>query len=124
MRITRIHAGDDGVSRFEELDVALRPNDLGAMSARFPTASLFFRDTTDGGPEVYDSHVAPRTQLVVHLRGVTEIEVGTGERRRFGPGDVLVADDLTGGGHISREVEGPRTQIFVVLAPGTDLRSL
>lgn len=121
MRITRLYTGDDGESHFEEIEVALTPSDLGAMSRRLPVESVFFRDTTDCGPEVYDFHVAPRTQLIVHLRGATEIEVGSGERRRFGPGDVLLADDLTGRGHISHEVERPRTQVFVVLAPGASL---
>ena len=54
-------------------------------------------------------------------RGRTEIEVADGERRTFGPGTVLLADDLTGQGHVSREVEGPRLQVFCVLADSVDL---
>ena len=121
MLVTRIHTGDDGESHFAELDLPLAVSELGAMSSPIPTRSVFLRDTSESGPEVYDFHVAPRRQLVVHLRGVTEIEVGSGERRRFGPGDVLLADDLTGRGHVSREVEGPRLQLFAVLADEADL---
>lgn len=121
MLVTRIHSGDDGQSHFEELDLPLTVSDAGAMSSKIPIEAIFFRDTTEAGPAVWDYHVAPRRQFAIHLRGRTEIEVGSGERRTFGPGDILLADDLTGQGHISREIEGPRLQIFAVLADSVDL---
>lgn len=121
MKVTRIHTGDDGQSHFEELEIPLAISDAGAMSSPIPIESVFFRDTTEAGPAVWDYHVAPRRQFVVHIRGRTEIEVGDGTRQTFGPGDVLLADDLTGQGHISREVEGPRFQVFAVLADRVDL---
>ena len=123
MKVTRIHTGDDGQSHFEELEIPLAISDAGAMSSPIPIESVFFRDTTEAGPAVWDYHVAPRRQFVVHIRGRTEIEVGDGTRQTFGPGDVLLADDLTGQGHISREVEGPRGQIFVPLDDSADLTS-
>jgi hypothetical protein len=121
MLITRIFTGDDGQSHFEELDLELAISEAGAMSTKIPIESMFFRDTTDAGPEVWDFHVAPRRQFAIHVVGRTEIEVGGGEKRTFGPGDVLLADDQTGQGHISREVEGPRFQVFAVLAEQVDL---
>ena len=33
------------------------------------------------------------------LRGVGEVEVGDGQRRRFGPGSVLLVTDIEGRGH-------------------------
>lgn len=121
MLITRIYSGDDGLSHFEELDLPLVVSDVGAMSTKIPIESIFFRDTSDAGPAVWDYHVAPRRQFVFHLVGRTEIEVGHGVARTFGPGDVLLADDLTGQGHISREIAGPRFQVFAVLADHVDL---
>ena len=121
MLVTRIYSGDDGHSHFEELDMPLVISDAGAMSTKIPIETLFFRDTTDAGPEVWDFHVAPRRQFALHVIGRTEIEVGSGEKRTFGPGDVLLADDPTGQGHISREVDGPRFQVFAVLADLVDL---
>ncbi len=115
MLVTRIYSGDDGQSHFEELDLPLAISDAGAMSTAIPMDSIFVRDTSEAGPEVWDYHVAPRRQFVIHLAGVAEIEVGDGTKRRFGPGDVLLADDRTGQGHISREAEGPRHQIFAAL---------
>ncbi len=121
MLVTRIYTGDDAKSHFEDLDLPLQVTDLGEMSSPLPVESILFRDTSAAGPEVYDYHVAPRRQLALHLRGRTEIEVANGERRQFGPGDVLLADDLSGQGHISRQIEGPRLQVFAVLADHVDL---
>lgn len=121
MLVTRLYTGEDDKTHFEELDLPLVISDAGAMSTAIPIDSIFFRDTTEAGPEVWDYHVAPRRQFAIHLRGVTEIEVGDGTKRRFGPGDVLLADDLTGQGHISREVDGPRFQVFAQLAERVDL---
>jgi hypothetical protein len=121
MLVTRIYTGEDAKSHFEELDLPLQVTDLGSMSSPIAVESIFVRDTSEAGPEVYDFHVAPRRQFALHLKGRTEIEVAEGERRMFGPGDLLLADDLTGQGHISRQIEGPRLQIFAVLADSVDL---
>lgn len=119
--VTRLYTGDDDKSHFEELDLPTTISDIGAMSSAVPIDSIVFRDTTEAGPTVWDYHVAPCRQFAIHLRGKTEIEVGDGTVRVFGPGDVLLADDLTGQGHISREVEGPRLQVFARLSDTVDL---
>lgn len=120
MKVTRIYTGDDGQSHFEDLDVPFTASGAGQMTGAIPAATVFFRSTREGGPEVMDFHVAPRRQFVVHTAGRVEIECGDGTRRQFGVGDVLLADDTTGQGHISREIHGPRDQIFVALADSVD----
>ncbi|MGH7932300.1 MAG: hypothetical protein ACREQN_03925 [Candidatus Binataceae bacterium] len=78
--------------------------------------SVFFR-TTQGQEYFIDWHNAPRRQLVVNLCGEVEITVSDGGKRRFGAGSVLLAEDLTGKGHISRGVsDGERRVMFVPLA--------
>jgi hypothetical protein len=119
--VTRLYTGDDGRSHFEELDLPMTVSAAGAMSSPLAAESIFVRDTSQAGPAVWDFHVAPRRQFALHLVGRTEIEVGSGERRTFGPGDLLLADDRTGQGHISREIEGPRLQVFAVLDDSVDL---
>ena len=50
------------------------------------------------------------------LEGQVEIEVGNGEKRLFSSGDILLAEDTTGRGHISRAVNAEvRRSVFVVL---------
>ena len=121
MLVTRIYTGDDGQSHFEELDLPMGLSENGAMSTKIPLESMFFRDTTEAGMEVWEFHVAPRRQFAIHVIGQTEIEIGDGTKRTFGPGDVLLADDQTGQGHISRQVGGPRFQVFAVLDDRVDL---
>ena len=121
MRVTRIYTGADERSHFEQLELPVSLSAIGRLSGAIPTTAVFFRDTSEGSPEVMDFHVAPRRQFVLHLRGRAEIEVGDGSTAQFGPGDLLLADDTTGQGHISREIEGPRLQLFAVLADGVDL---
>jgi hypothetical protein len=39
--------------------------------------------------------------MAVMLRGAVEVEVSEGTRRRFGPGDLVLAADTTGRGHLT-----------------------
>jgi hypothetical protein len=41
---------------------------------------------------------------VVNLSGIAEFETADGSKRQLVPGDVLVAEDLTGHGHIARSI--------------------
>jgi hypothetical protein len=115
MQVTRIFTGTDGRSHLEDVDVDLE--DLGALgriSARWPARGVQFREV-DGDYHL-DLHVAPRRQLVVNLTGSVEIATGGGESRVLGPGSIVLAEDTSGEGHISRNVGGePRTCLFVHL---------
>lgn len=125
MQITRLYTGDDGQSHFEDIEVDLIDRgDIGSISTLWPGSGVMFREV---GPDYdYDFHTAPRRQLIANLDGWVEIEVGSGEIRRFGPGALMIAEDLTGQGHISRAIDGqPRTSLFIPLdgEPGEDLSS-
>ena len=61
---------------------------------------------------------------MVTLSGVVEIECGDGAKRRLGAGEILLADDLTGQGHITRELEAPRRSLFIPLPDDFDVDSL
>jgi hypothetical protein len=46
-----------------------------------------------------------------------EIETGLGEKRVLHPGDVLIAEDITGKGHITRSIGGDlRATLSIPLA--------
>jgi hypothetical protein len=62
-----------------------------------------------------DWHPAPSKRFTMVLAGVAEIEVGDGERRKFGPGSVVLVTDVQGRGHRTR-VLGNREN-FVVWVP-------
>jgi len=113
--IVRVFTGADGQSHFEDVPVTLADYGMsGMISPLWPGAGVQFR-TVDGDYQL-DFHTAPRRQLVVNLTGSVEIEVGDGTKRVLGPGSILLAEDTTGQGHISRNVGGePRTCLFVHL---------
>jgi hypothetical protein len=120
MRAARIYTGADKRSHFEELDIPLKPGNYGSLSELVPAEGVIFRETPVGG--ALDFHVAPRRQFVITLAGLVEVECGDGTKRRFGPGDIMLADDTTGQGHITREVQGPRRSLFIPLPESFDTR--
>jgi hypothetical protein len=115
MKIVRIYTGPDNQSHFEDIEVPLKDaGKVGFLSDRVRATGLVFRET--GGDYDYDFHTAPRRQYVVNLEGEVEIEVGDGTRRILRTGDILLAEDTTGQGHISRAVAGkPRKSLFITL---------
>lgn len=115
MKLVRIYTGDDGRSHFEDVPVELSDRGtMGRISKLWKGAGVLFREV-DGDYDL-DFHNAPRRQLVVNLTGSVDIEVGDGTVRRLGPGEILLAEDTTGQGHISRAVAGePRSCLFIPL---------
>ncbi len=116
MKITRIYTGDDGESHFEDIEVPLvdRGGSIGSISKLEGATGILFRETK--GDYDFDFHNAPRRQYVINLDAAVEIETGDGTKRVLGPGEILLAEDTTGRGHISRSVDGkPRRSIFVTL---------
>ncbi|MDT8421586.1 MAG: hypothetical protein RQ754_14260 [Desulfuromonadales bacterium] len=115
MRVTRLFTGADGESHFEDVEIALADSGpIGALSEKLPATGLIFRYNDEEYD--YDWHNAPCRQYIVMLEGAVEIEVGDGTRRIFRDGDVLLAEDVDGRGHISRAVDGqPRRSLFITL---------
>ncbi|MBW2520396.1 MAG: hypothetical protein JRD88_08600 [Deltaproteobacteria bacterium] len=115
MRVTRLYTGRDGESHFEEIDLPLmNAGAIGSLSTPFAVKKIIFRETD--GTYHYHWHNAPERQFVLILEGQVEIEIGSGEKRLFSSGDILLAEDTTGHGHISRAVNGGvRRSVFVVL---------
>jgi quercetin dioxygenase-like cupin family protein len=101
MKITSVYTGADGESHFREIELPLDLNDgMASFSAPLKVGEVFFRETA--GTQDMEWHRAPRRQFVIILGGELEIEVASGEKRRLGPGEVLLAEDTTGRGHLSR----------------------
>ena len=115
MRIARLYAGSDGKSHFEDIDIPLVDDEAGEQRSEFIEATgIILRETSSEFS--IDFHNAPRRQFVITLAGEGEIIVGDGTSRRFGPGDIMLAEDITGQGHITRAVgKRPRISIFVTL---------
>lgn len=113
--VVRIYTGPDNKSHFEDVKMPLKDGGkVGFLSELVKATGIVFRETT--GDYNYDFHTAPRRQYVVNLEGEVEIEIGDGTRRILHAGEILLAEDTTGQGHISRAVAGkPRKSLFITL---------
>lgn len=121
MRYARIYTDADGETHFDDVDVrGVRQHSsvsqvVAEVAAPIPVEDVVFRrvieEDESGAP-----HNAPRVQFVIHLAGESEIEVSDGEKRRFGPGSVVLVEDTIGKGHVTRGVGGEeRVTLFVAL---------
>jgi glycine/D-amino acid oxidase-like deaminating enzyme len=96
----------------------LKPQGRGTeLSETVAVTSLQFRRTNQDYN--LDWHPAPRRQYVITLSGESEVEIEDGKKIRLGPGHILLAEDTTGQGHISRAVgTKDRLSLFIPLADG------
>lgn len=119
-KMFRVYSGTDGKSHLVEEPPALQPfvdteGAYGEGTPMQPATGITFRLAPVG--YVLSWHCAPRRQYSITLSGEAEIEVGDGTVARVGPGDVVLAEDLTGQGHITRVVGAqPRFSVIVPLA--------
>ena len=104
MKIAHIY-DDKDQSRFTDIDISLKPMEPDGgvygflASAPFSAEQCIFFCSPQC---VQELHVAPQRQLGIILSGEMEIEASGGDARRFRPGDIFLADDTTGSGHITR----------------------
>src|SRR2546428_6338180 len=122
MAIIRIHTGPDGKSHFEDVVPRFEPRgDKSASAELIPGSGIVVRrfDANRSNP----LHHAPGRAAVFTLSGAVDIEIGDGTVRRLGPGDILLAEDLTGQDHETRDARRePRAPIFLPLPPPNTTR--
>ncbi len=116
IKVTRIYTGEDGKTHAEELEVPLtQARATTELSEPVPITSVQFR--RNSSDYFIDWHTALRRQYVITLAGESEVEIGDGTTIRLHPGHILLAEDLTGQGHISRAIgSDDRLSVFLPLA--------
>ena len=116
IKVTRIYTGEDGKTHAEELEVPLtQARATTELSEPVPITSVQFR--RNSSDYFIDWHTAPRRQYVITLAGESEVEIGDGTTIWLHPGHILLAEDLTGQGHISRAIgSDDRLSVFLPLA--------
>src|SRR6202007_3026794 len=121
IRCVRLWTGEDGNSHFEEGLIDLAPGARGDwLSGKAGAASISFQETASGGP--FAGHTAPVRQLVITLSGTLDFQTREGKHFVLNPGDILLAEDTTGGGHSWRLVDDePWRRVYVILAPGVSV---
>ena len=113
MRIHNLYADAKGESHFRDIEVAwVEERNFSKYSKRLPAAGIIFRETS--ADYDLDWHPAPRRQYIINLDGAVKITASDGESRVIGAGEVLLVEDTTGKGHLSKSVgDKMRRSIFV-----------
>ena len=113
MRIHNLYEDAQGISHWRDIEVEWAHETKGGrLSRRLPATGIIFRQV----PPVYelDWHPAPRRQYIINLDAGVEITASDGEARVIGAGEVILVEDVTGKGHLSKAVDGKlRHCIFV-----------
>jgi hypothetical protein len=109
MQFCRLYSGEDGKSHFEDLQQAAGAQYfLTNLAAR----TLVFKNDTNR-EDLHGWHTAPRRQWCITLSGNVEIGLGDGTKRTFGPGDVFLAEDVTGQGHTAKPTNWVRAFVHL-----------
>lgn len=118
MSFVRLYSGSDGESHFEDIDMGFTSVDMSPIGSFSPAVSrapvhivpekvraVVVGSQTEENAQEF--HPTRGRHYLITLSGMGELEVGSGEVRRFGPGDWLIDGDETGRGHKARVVEAP-----------------
>lgn len=114
----RIWTDDDGETHQTEveLDVTVSPPEPGVAALVIadagPVADLQFV-TVRAGEQRPDWHTAPRRQFVTFLTGWVVIETSDGVRRTLPAGSTVLADDLSGRGHVTTHQPGDQRVLVI-----------
>jgi quercetin dioxygenase-like cupin family protein len=116
--VTRMYTGGDGQTHTEQIEIKLMPRSAGGdWSEESKASGVRFLRRPPGNVE--DWHPAPQRQYGITLSGHGEIEVAGGQKILLEPGGVLLIDDLTGKGHITRTV-GQEDWVSVLIPVSSD----
>ena len=110
MKITRLYTNSKNESALEEIEIPMErvavelfPGHKAEQTAILSTPSAMILNETDPGHQ-YDWHNAPRRQLVVTIQGEIEVLLRDNYSKKFGAGDIILAEDLTGSGHMTKVI--------------------
>ena len=103
--VTRVFTGPDGQTMAEKIAVKLTP--VAGRYAQWWDAS---ETSKVAGSQfvrlapgfVQDWHTASARRYVITLSGSGEVKLSGGQKIQLNPGSILLAEDMTGKGHITR----------------------
>jgi quercetin dioxygenase-like cupin family protein len=114
IRLVHLFTGPDGESHVAEAEVPLAAAGPDQASPWERASEVRFQESPPGAQLGW--HDAPRRQYVITLTGELEFCTRDGTVFRIGPGDVLLAEDTTGGGHSWRTLgDDPWRRVYVAL---------
>ena len=118
--VTHLYSDSNGESHFEDIELPFELKDYAPPAPPISVTDFFgvegFVIISSPSGWFGDWHPVPRRQYMICLSGELEVEVSDGEIRRFGPGSVILVEDTSGKGHVSRVVGGGRVNMAAMPA--------
>jgi hypothetical protein len=118
---TRIYADERGESHFSDEELILDPitpaPGIPPTPASSPMPAIGMRVFCPPAGGDADWHPVPGRVFNMTISGQIEIEVSSGEVRRFGPGSLILGEDTVGRGHRTRVVGTERACFAMVMLP-------
>ena len=117
MKIHNIYVDSAGETHWRDIEVKwVQERNGSKLSDRLPATGIIFRETS--GDYDLSWHPAPRRQYIINLDAGVELTASDGESRKIGAGEVILVEDTTGKGHLSKSINNQmRHSIFVPLEP-------
>jgi len=118
----RIWADEEGESHFEDLAPVFEEEDFVPPAPPVlttdvePATGYLFERVPPGWYGEW--HPAPARVLAIYLSGRGSIEASDGETRPLEPGTILLAEDTTGKGHITRVTGADEMVVAIITLPG------
>lgn len=112
MRVHNLYTDANGESHFRDIEVDWVEERRGSkLSKRLPATGIIFRETS--AEYDLDWHPAPRRQYIVNLDAGVQITASDGEVRIIGAGEIILVEDITGKGHLSKGLGKMRHSLFI-----------
>jgi quercetin dioxygenase-like cupin family protein len=115
MTITRLYTGSDNQTHAASVEMALTPSTIyseTAVSEPVRVSEAQFLRLPKG--RVQDWHNPARRQYVVTLTGRGEVEIAGKQMIPLAPGRVVLLENVTGKGHITRSFGSEDLTLFLV----------
>ena len=124
VRYSRLFANSDGSSAFDDQEMELEPS-FGVPPAEplyaaklSPAADVFWLGAVPSWKGDIP-HPAPRRIAFVTMQGEFQMTASNGETRKFPPGSMLLIEDITGVGHMTKNTGAGDTIVFAVGLPAS-----
>jgi hypothetical protein len=115
IRVHNLYCDAQGESHWRDVEIAWEnAGPEGKTSARQAARGIIFRQTQAEHDRPW--HPAPRRQYIINLDAGVELTASDGEARKIGAGEIVLVEDTTGKGHLSKSINNQmRHSIFVPL---------
>ena len=113
--VTRLYTASDGLTHADTVEIKMAPTTMyaeaEASQAVKASEAQFFRLPKG---KVQDWHNPAHRQYVVTLSGRGEVEIAGGQKILLSPGRIVLLENVTGKGHITRSTGSEDLTFFAV----------